>query len=86
MFSVACDKSRYTTYVSVLLLPWNENDIVRHMAYYVVFLPSQRAALMSHGSILFLSGEGEDVKWERGRVEKEKRRGSNRENPRGTEL
>ena len=35
---------------------------------------------MSHGSILFLSGEGEDVKRERRRVEKEKRRGSNREN------
>ena len=41
---------------------------------------------MSHGSILFLSGEDEDVKRERRRSEKEKRRGSNRENPRGAEL
>ena len=76
----------YTTYVSVLLLPWNENDIVRHMAYYVVFLPSQRAALMSHGSILLLSEKDEDVKRERRRVEKEQRRGSSRENPRGADL
>ena len=41
---------------------------------------------MSHGSILFLSGEDEDVEREWGRSEKEKRSGSNRENPRGADL
>ena len=41
---------------------------------------------MSHGSILLLSEKDEDVKRERRRVEKEQRRGSSRENPRGADL